>query len=79
MTILTGSFSSVKTFSSNEIMKEVANESYSGKLAYSHAFARDNFFKPFKWLNGVPIIGKKLVKLISTIPQPILTQVLIFQ
>ena len=51
---ITGSFSSNKTLTSNEIMKEVRNESYSGKLAYSHAFARDNFFKPFKWLKIVP-------------------------
>ncbi len=55
-----GSFSSNKTLTSNEIMKEVRNESYSGKLAYSHAFARDNFFKPLKWLKIVPLFGKKL-------------------
>lgn len=57
---ITGSFSSNKTLTSNEIMKEVRNESYSGKLAYSHAFARDNFFKPLKWLRIVPLFGKKL-------------------
>lgn len=57
---ITGSFSTNKTLTSNEIMKEVRNESYSGKLAYSHAFARDNFFKPLKWLKIVPLFGKKL-------------------
>ena len=57
---ITGNFSSNKMLTSNEIMKEVRNESYSGKLAYSHAFARDNFFKPLKWLKVVPLFGKKL-------------------
>ena len=57
---ITGSFSSNKTLTSNEIMSEVRNESYSGKLAYSHAFPRDNFFKPLKWLKIVPLFGKKL-------------------
>jgi cell surface protein SprA len=57
---ITGSFSSNRTLTSNEIMKQVRNESYSGKLAYSHAFARDNFFKPLKWLKIVPLFGKKL-------------------
>ena len=57
---ITGSFTSNKTFTSNEIMKEIRNESYFGKLAYSHAFPRDNFFKPLKWLKVVPLFGKKI-------------------
>ncbi len=57
---ITGSFSSNKILTSNEIMKEVKNESYTGKLAYSHAFARDNFFKPLKWLKVLPLFGEKL-------------------
>lgn len=57
---ITGSFSSNKTLTSNEIMKQVRNESYSGKLAYSHSFPRDNFFKPLKWLKIVPFFGEKL-------------------
>jgi len=60
---LTGSFSSVRTSTSNEIMKEIVNESYSGKLAYNYSFARDNFIKPFKWLNDVPILGTRLGKM----------------
>ncbi|NHZ84807.1 MAG: cell surface protein SprA, partial [Planctomycetia bacterium] len=57
---ITGSFSSNKTLTSNEIMTQVKNESYSGKLTYSYAFARDNFFKPLKWLKFVPLFGEKL-------------------
>lgn len=57
---LAGSFTSSKTVSSNESMKEVLKESYSGKLAYAHSFERDNFIKPFKWLNVIPIIGEKI-------------------
>ncbi|MEE8341257.1 MAG: cell surface protein SprA, partial [Candidatus Neomarinimicrobiota bacterium] len=57
---ISGSFSSNKTLTSNEIMAEVRNESYSGKLAYNHAFPRDNFFKPLKWLKIIPLFGKKL-------------------
>ena len=57
---ITGSFSSNKTLTSNEIMAEVRNESYTGKLAYSHSFPRDNFFKPLKWLKVVPLFGEKL-------------------
>jgi len=60
---ITGSFTSIKASTSSEIMKEVVNESYSGKLAYSHSFARDNFIKPFKWISTVPIIGNKLSKI----------------
>ncbi|MEE9573437.1 MAG: hypothetical protein V3W20_10345, partial [Candidatus Neomarinimicrobiota bacterium] len=57
---ITSSFSLNRTLTSNEIMKEVRSESYSGKLAYSHAFPRDNFFKPLKWLKIIPLFGKKL-------------------
>ncbi len=57
---ITGSFSSNKILTSNEIMREVRNESYSGKLTYNHAFARDNFFKPLKWLKIIPLFGEKI-------------------
>ena len=57
---ITGSFSSNKALTSNEIMKEVRNESYTGKLAYSHSFPRDNFFKPLKWLKIIPLLGEKI-------------------
>jgi len=57
---ITGGFTSNKTVTSNEIMTQVRNESYSGKLAYSHSFGRDNFIKPLKWLKVIPFIGEKL-------------------
>lgn len=57
---ITGNFSTTKSISSNAIMKEVLNESYKGKLNYIHSFGRDNFIKPLKWLNGIPVIGQKL-------------------
>jgi cell surface protein SprA len=57
---LTGSFNTTRTVNSNAIMREVRNESYSGRLAYSHTFGRDNHIKPFKWLKFVPAIGSKI-------------------
>jgi len=57
---ITASFSSNRANTANEIMKEVRNESYSGKLTYGHAFARDKFIKPLKWFKILPLIGNKL-------------------
>jgi len=57
---VTASFSANRTVTANEIMKEVRNEAYAGKLTYGHAFARDNFIKPLKWIRVIPLIGSKL-------------------
>ena len=54
------SFSASKSFSSNELNKEVLNEKYSGKVSYSLPFGRDNYVNPFKWFKPVPLIGEKL-------------------
>jgi len=45
---------------SNEIQKEVLNESYQGQLNYALPFGRDNYVMPFKWISMVPLIGEKL-------------------
>ena len=50
------SFSASKSFSSNELNKEVLNEKYSGKVSYSLPFGRDNYVNPFKWFKPVPLI-----------------------
>jgi cell surface protein SprA len=57
---ITGSFNTSRVVNSNVIMREVRNESYSGRLAYSHTFGRDNHIKPFKWLRFIPAIGSKI-------------------
>ncbi len=56
---LSSSFSLTRVVNSNVIMEEVHNESYSGKVSYSHAFGRDNYFQPLKWLSFIPVMGKK--------------------
>ena len=45
---------------SNEIQKEVLNESYQGQLSYALPFGRDNYIMPLKWASSVPFIGDKL-------------------
>ena len=45
---------------SNEIQKEVLNESYSGQISYALPFGRNNYFMPFKWMSSVPWVGEKL-------------------
>jgi hypothetical protein len=47
---------------SNEIQKEVLNESYQGQMSYALPFGRNNYFMPFKWVSSVPWIGEKLGK-----------------
>ena len=47
---------------SNEIQKEVLNESYNGQLNYALPFGRNNYVMPFKWISSVPWIGEKLGK-----------------
>ena len=54
------SFSASRSFSSNEINKEVLNEKYSGKLTYTLPFGRDNYISPLKWIKPIPWIGPKL-------------------
>ena len=54
------SFSASRTFSSNEINKEVLNEKYSGKLSYTLPFGRNNYISPLKWIKPIPWIGPKL-------------------
>jgi hypothetical protein len=45
---------------SNEIQKEILNESYSGGLSYALPFGRDNYVMPLKWMSSVPWIGEKI-------------------
>ena len=47
---------------SNEIQKEVLNQSYIGQVSYALPFGRNNYFMPFKWINSIPLIGKKISK-----------------
>lgn len=47
---------------SNEIQKEVLNETYNGNLSYILPFGRNNYVMPFKWLSVVPWVGEKLGK-----------------
>jgi len=54
------SFSASRSFSSNEINKEVLNEKYSGKLGYTLPFGRNNYISPLKWTKPIPWIGPKL-------------------
>ena len=55
-------FSASRRSMSNEIQKEVLNETYVGQLSYSLPFGRNNYVMPFKWLSSVPWIGEKLGK-----------------
>ena len=45
---------------SNEIQKEVLNESYSGQISYALPFGRNNYFMPFKWMSSIPWVGEKI-------------------
>jgi len=45
---------------SNEIQKEVLNQTYQGQVSYALPFGRNNYFMPFKWVSNVPIIGEKI-------------------
>ena len=47
---------------SNEIQKEVLNESYQGQMSYALPFGRNNYFMPLKWVSSIPWIGEKLGK-----------------
>ena len=60
---LSSSFSLTRVVNSNVTMAEVRNESYSGKVSYMHAFGRDNYFQPLKWLSFIPLMGKKFSEL----------------
>ena len=53
-------FSMNRRSASNEIQKEILNESYSGGLSYALPFGRDNYVMPFKWMSSVPLIGEKI-------------------
>jgi len=55
-------FSASRRSMSNEIQKEVLNESYQGQVSYALPFSRNNYFMPFKWVSSVPWIGEKLGK-----------------
>ena len=55
-------FSASRRSMSNEIQKEVLNESYQGQMSYALPFSRNNYFMPFKWVSSVPWIGEKLGK-----------------
>ena len=55
-------FSASRRTMSNEIQKEVLNETYVGQLNYSLPFGRNNYVMPFKWISSVPWIGEKLGK-----------------
>ena len=53
-------FSMNRRSASNEIQKEILNESYSGGLSYALPFGRDNYVMPLKWMSSVPWIGEKI-------------------
>ncbi len=55
-------FSASRRSMSNEIQKEVLNESYRGQVNYALPFGRNNYILPFKWISSVPWIGEKLGK-----------------
>ncbi|RMF07291.1 MAG: cell surface protein SprA, partial [Candidatus Neomarinimicrobiota bacterium] len=57
---LKGSFSASRSLSSNEIMAEVRNENYSGKLSYNLQFGRNAYVKPLKWTRILPWVGEEL-------------------
>jgi len=45
---------------SNEIQKEVLNESYQGQISYALPFGRNNYIMPLKWMTSLPWIGEKM-------------------
>ena len=53
-------FSMSRRLASNEIQKEVLNESYSGGLSYALPFGRNNYVMPLKWMSSIPWLGEKL-------------------
>ena len=53
-------FSLNRRSNSNEIQKEVLNETYSGGLSYALPFGRNNYIMPLKWMSSVPWIGEKI-------------------
>ena len=53
-------FTASRQSMSNEIQKEVLNESYMGQVNYALPFGRNNYVMPFKWMSSVPWIGEKL-------------------
>ena len=53
-------FSLNRRSNSNEIQKEVLNETYSGGLSYALPFGRNNYVMPLKWMSSVPWIGEKI-------------------
>ena len=55
-------FSLNRRSASNEIQKEILNETYSGGLSYALPFGRNNYVMPLKWMSSVPWIGEKLGK-----------------
>ena len=55
-----GNFSTSRSLKSSEIMEKEENQTYTGKLSYGYSFGRDNYVKPFGWMNSVPLIGKKM-------------------
>ena len=58
-----GNFSTSRSLKSSEIMEKEENQTYTGKLSYGYSFGRDNYVKPFGWMNSVPFIGKKMSEL----------------
>jgi len=54
-----GKFNASKSKSSNITYLEKQNETYSGNVSYNVPFGRDNYIRPFKWLEKVPLLGPK--------------------
>lgn len=54
------SFSAKRSESSNYTTTSNKSEDYSGKIGYSLPFGKDNYISPLKWMEGVPLVGKKL-------------------
>ena len=59
---MTTRFSANRRSISNEIQKEVLNQSYMGQVGYVLPFGRNNYVMPFKWISNMPWFGEKLGK-----------------
>lgn len=52
-------FNAAKSKSSDITYLDKQSETYSGNVGYTIPFGRDNYIKPFKWIEKVPVVGPK--------------------
>jgi len=57
---LQGKFNAAKSQSSDITYLDKQSETYSGNIGYNIPFGRDNYIRPFKWMEKTPIIGEKI-------------------